>query len=382
MRIAISHLSLNFLGGEERLCLSFIGALKRSGHHVTLCTIEKTNWEMVHKVFGNTIMPDEEIFMTTLPLHGAFSKAFVPLLSYLSYLKGLFKLNFKRNYDIIINTYGDIFNSIADIAYVHFPIIATLDYQQIPAFTSPIKWRICSQAYKFFNHFINNVKPSIILANSKFTQLVIKKYLHKDSLLLHPPVEVQNHLSENSKRKNYVITISKFTPKRCLHKIPLIAQQTRNAKFIMAGIADQYSTKTIQNIHKLIKNCNVEDRVTIMPNVPRSTLLNLLKTAKAYLHTMPFEHFGTSIIEAMASGCVPIVHRSGGPWIDILDQKQAVSGFSYITIKEAAEIVDSVMCDEKLRRKVSSNARKRAMHYNTITFEKRLRVLIRSFKAC
>ncbi|MBS7615865.1 glycosyltransferase [Candidatus Bathyarchaeota archaeon] len=381
MKIALCHLSLNFLGGEEHLCLSFIKALKWQGHNVALFTVEKTNWDIVSKVFGNVTRPDEEAFITEFPVHDAFKRTFVPMLSYLGYLEGLFRLISKRKYDVIINTYGDMFNSIADIAYVHFPIIATLEYQQTPAFTSAVQWKVYTQAYRIMSCFINGIRPSMLLANSKFTQQAIRKYLHRDSLLLHPPVEVQNYLSENSKRKNYVITVSKFTPKRRLHKIPLIAQRTHNAKFIISGIADQYSFETIRNLHKLIKTCNVKDRVTIIPNAPRSTLIKLLQTAKVYLHAMPFEHFGISIIEAMAAGCVPLVHRSGGPWIDILDQQQGKNGFSYATIEEAAQTIDHVMHEEKLYKTVSSNAQKRAAHYDIRIFEKRVNTLIKSFKA-
>jgi glycosyltransferase involved in cell wall biosynthesis len=379
MNIALSHLSLNFLGGEEKLCLSFIEALKASNHHVTLFTVEKTNWESVKRVFGKVTLPDEEIFTTPLPIHDNFSKVFTLMFSYTNYLAGLIKLTSRRKYNAVVNTYGDLFNSIADITYVHFPIRATLDYCQIPAFASPFKWKIYSKVYDLSSLFTDSIKPSILLTNSKFTQQVIKKYLNKDSLLLHPPVAVQNYISKNVKRKNYIITISKFTPKRCLHKIPLIACRTRNVKFIVIGVADKYSLETIQNLRKTISMHHVEDRVILSPNVSRSTLINYLTEAKAYLHVMPFEHFGISVVEAMAAGCVPIVHRSGGPWLDILNQQQGESGFSYITIEEAAQIIDLIMSNESLRRDVSFNAQRRALLYDTSVFQRKLNKIIKKF---
>jgi alpha-1,2-mannosyltransferase len=41
------------------------------------------------------------------------------------------------------------------------------------------------------------------------------------------------------------------------------------------------------------------------------------------------EHFGISVVEAMVSGLVPVVHSSGGPWLDILEQGKG--GFGYNT---------------------------------------------------
>jgi alpha-1,2-mannosyltransferase len=49
-----------------------------------------------------------------------------------------------------------------------------------------------------------------------------------------------------------------------------------------------------------------------LANAPKTELQNILKKAKIYLHTTVGEHFGISIAEAMASGCIPIVPDSGG----------------------------------------------------------------------
>jgi glycosyltransferase involved in cell wall biosynthesis len=376
MKVAISHLSLNFLGGEEKLCLSFIKALKLNGHKVTLFTVEKTDWRAMQRFFGKVLMPDKEIYLTFLPIHENFSKNSTVAFSYASYFAGLIKLNFVEEYNVVINTYGDVFNSIADISYVHFPIKATLEYHQIPAFTSPLKWKLYSKIYSISSLFADNIKPGILLTNSKFTQQVIKKHLNRDSLILHPPIEVQNYLCKNTERKNYVITISKFTPKRCLHRIPLIARRTKNAKFIIVGAADEYSGETIKRLRKAIHAQGLENHVTMMHNVPRSTIINLLAKAKVYLHVMPFEHFGISVVEAMAAGCVPVVHRSGGPWLDILSQQQGKNGFSYTTVEEAAQIIDKTMNNENLRKAISLNAQKRALCYDISVFQKKLNLLV------
>jgi len=38
----------------------------------------------------------------------------------------------------------------------------------------------------------------------------------------------------------------------------------------------------------------------------------ILNSTKIYLPTTVGEHFGISIVEVMAMGCIPIVHNSGG----------------------------------------------------------------------
>ena len=63
----------------------------------------------------------------------------------------------------------------------------------------------------------------------------------------------------------------------------------------------------------LIKQYDLEDRVSVFPNLSLSEKVSFLNKAKVYLHTMKFEDFGISIVEGMAASCIPVVHNSGGP---------------------------------------------------------------------
>lgn len=235
MNIAVSHLTLNFLGGEENLCLSLVAALKRGGHRVTLFTVERTDWDSVRKFFGSITLPDEEIYATSSMMHQEFLKASTLALAYAHFLAGLIRLNRDKRYGLTINSYGDLINSVADLTYVHFPIRATLDYSQTPAFVSPLKWKAYCRIYTLAATVLDKVKPGILLTNSEFTKQVAQEYLKRELLILHPPVDVDAFASSKTQKEDYVITVSKFTPKRALYRVPLIAKNTRNAKFLIAG---------------------------------------------------------------------------------------------------------------------------------------------------
>ncbi|MEM2092139.1 MAG: glycosyltransferase, partial [Candidatus Bathyarchaeia archaeon] len=97
-----------------------------------------------------------------------------------------------------------------------------------------------------------------------------------------------------------------------------------------------------------------------------------LSMAKVLLHTQPSEAFGMVVVEAMAAGCVPVVPRSGGPWIDILDRRQGVYGFAYRNIDEAANIIRMLLSNEELRREVAGRARVRALCFNKSIFEEKV----------
>jgi glycosyltransferase involved in cell wall biosynthesis len=53
--------------------------------------------------------------------------------------------------------------------------------------------------------------------------------------------------------------------------------------------------------------------VTLETNVCLNNLLSIMREAKVYFHTMVGEHFGISIVEAMAAGLIPLVSDVGGP---------------------------------------------------------------------
>jgi len=141
---------------------------------------------------------------------------------------------------------------------------------------------------------------------------------------------------------------------------------------MVMGKADEYSLPTLRKLQTLVKTLHVEDQVKLLTNVPIDKFLEVLSRAKVYLHVMPYDHFGISVVEAMASGCVPVVHRSGGPWLDILDGRQGEYGFSYVAAEEAASFIGALVTDENLRGKMASRASYRAKKFDRSVFMKKV----------
>ena len=380
MNIAVTHTTLNVFGGAEKLCLTTIEALKLANHKVTLVTVEKTDWGSVRKMLGTAIRPDHEVYFTTAKLstrlsHWAIAAAI--------YIIELLVVKSRRKYDLIINTYGDLFNSIADIVYVHFPWRATIKYSQIPPITNPEMWNVYLRLYNSVASLLDKNNRPVILTNSRFVKEVVKEFLHRSSIVVHPPVDIEGLMLpvKKQRRENVVITISGFSPKRRLEGVPYIAKHAKAARFLMIGKTDVYSLATLKKLRRLIKILGVKDRVELLTNIPRSTLLDLLSRAKVYLHVMPQEHFGTAIVEAMTSGCVPVVHRSGGPWLDILNEKQGEYGYAYDTPQEAAEFIKILLTDETTRKRMASAAIERATTFDKAVFKRKIVRIVEKFHA-
>ncbi|MCW4037981.1 MAG: glycosyltransferase [Candidatus Bathyarchaeota archaeon] len=367
------HSSLNLRGGAERLSITLINALKKAGNRVTLITTDKTDWTLLQEQHGLTCTVDQEFFVhpTYLLTQSMTSRAVWTLSSYL--VKSLL-VKVKEKYDVLINTSGEIINFLEDIAYVNaVPMRAAFNYSE----SLPIKsswWRCYSRVYDLFLKTIDRLnRNTLFVTNSKFMEAIITRYLGCRAMVVYPPVDVENFkpLYRRKERENLVITVSRFRPGKNLESIPNIAKYV-NARFLIIGPSDQSSASTINTVRGLAKKLKVQDRVQLLTNVPRSVLRERLSDAKVLLHTQFYEAFGISVVEAMASGCVPIVPDVGGPWLDILDQEQGKYGFAYESPKEAAETIRLLMEDERMRCEVASRAYRRTGAFTTSIFTRNM----------
>jgi glycosyltransferase involved in cell wall biosynthesis len=370
MRIIVACPSLNSFGGAERLCIYVIKTLKEKKFSVVLVTLDKTNWIALERVFGHSSRPDKEVYlfnaMPQVPIL-TLRQGFVAL----SYAFKLFQIAAKKENDLLINMRGEIVDTIGDIIYVNaVPLKLMYAYPEIQP-DKGVRWRFFSKLYSLFLRVLK-IGNNTIIANSVFNHDIIKEKLGKKALIVHPAVDVQRikSIKNVSRRGNNVVTVSRFRSAKGLENIPKIAELTEKVDFTIIGTVDEGGKQLLNYLTKRIEDARLQNRVQIFTNRNLSFTLTKLFTAKIFLHTQPMEAFGMAIVEAMAAGCVPVVPRDGGPWFDILDQKQGKYGFSYKDIREAAEIIERLVEDEGLWEEVSARARERALVFDGSVFER------------
>lgn len=377
IKVAVIHFSLNFVGGAEKLCLTIISALRNAGHSVTLITVEKTDWNTVQNNFGKFTVPDKELYLFSAKLSKRLNNPILAVILFFGYLLEHVLLKMGEKQDIILSTFGDLVYSMVDIVYVHAPLKASDKLSQILPITNVSKWRYQSKLYDLSLMIFNKIPARIMLVNSTFIKRVVADSLKTHALVLSPPVDVNFFRShKNHSRKDKIITLSGYSPKRRLERVPIIAFHSKSGQFVIIGKTDEYSFVTIKNLEEMIQRFRLKDRVKLLSNISRLSLREELSKAKIYLHTMPNEHFGTAIVESMASGCIPIVHKSGGPWLDILEQKQGQYGYAYETLKEASEYVDLLLHEENLRKEIATRAMKHSLKYDASIFASKILKLV------
>lgn len=372
MSVLVIHPSLNRGGGAEKVCLTVVKTLSRNGYRVKLATIDKTDWGFLERRFGEVSRPSTEVYlMENMPIKGRASQG---LMASSCFLPELLYFRLVGGDDLIVNTYGDLQDSIADITYMNAVPIRVIHHYRESGFSNSAPWRMIAQVYDLSLKPLDKLfRKGLLLSNSSFMQEIMKKHLNRDSMIVHPPVDVKKFQSSktSSHRENLVATVARLRPGKNLNTIPAMAQVVKEAQFVVLGLADQASKEAIQSLTETIERLGVDDHVRLLVNQSFQILVDVLSSAKVFLHTQPTEAFGISVVESMAAGCVPVVPRAGGPWLDILAQKEGVFGFSYGSLKEAANRIKMLLEDNALRVDVSTRAMTRALEFDSAVFERR-----------
>ncbi len=238
------------------------------------------------------------------------NRSFLPKdLSYT--LFALYPYLVKDAYDLIFTSDSYVF---ADLVYVQPP--AGHDV------CLPVKDNIFFDGGGIFNFAskmleipLNKIVASnaLFIANSKYTQSLIRKFYGKSSELLYPPVPIHFYRVKQGDRKNVVVTISGLNPKKNLEILPELCKMVPEAHFILVGYYNPQYDYIIKNILKRCREEGLTDRFTYLPSASDWTKKAILEMAKVLFHPTVCEPFGISIAEGMSAGLIPIAHNSGGP---------------------------------------------------------------------
>ena len=333
IRACVVHNTLNSVGGGERVCLAVIEALKSMGSKVTLITTEPTDWGRVVRTTGIDVRPDREVHLPfRLRYFGIYMRfATAPLLS----LE-------RGKCDIVVNTHGDLLPITSDIIYMHYPTFALLwEGKANIKYSKSLFWKIYFYPYVWIQRRLaNKVRWRVLLTNSEFSREAIRKYIGAEARVLYPPVDVSEFLkvSGSKDREDRVVSCGRYTPEKNYELVLKVAKELPHVEFVIIGaysgkVSSTYYTKLLKMKERLgLKN------VRLLRNVPRDEQLRIYSKSKVFLHAMIGEHFGIAVVEGMAAGLIPVVHKSGGPWYDIVDRGRY--GLGYTSIEEAVDAVE------------------------------------------
>lgn len=265
---------------------------------------------------------------------------------------------------------------------------------------------------KTFIHFQQpflNIKSSLInlikkkrvntfFCNSNFTKSFIDKEFNINSKVLYPPVKLY---SKKAKKENIILNVGRFRVMdvttvlngkrvgvgdykkqgfmiRTFKK--MIDKGLTNWEFVIAISIKKTDKEQFLEMKKLAHGYPIR----FIVNSPNDALGDIYSKAKIYWHASGFgenlnehpeyaEHFGISTVEAMSTGCVPVVINAGG-------QKEIVSdgedGFLFNTEKELLDKTTKLIRDERLIETISAKAIVKSQLFTTNKFCSNINSLI------
>jgi glycosyltransferase involved in cell wall biosynthesis len=211
-----------------------------------------------------------------------------------------------------------------------------------------------------------------------FSSKVIEDVYSLKSDVLYPPVDLENfHPSDKEK---LVVSVGRFTPFKRFEVLIRSFVGVDEGRCVILGStyksAVGESFRYVGKLRRMINELKLQDRIELFVNSPFTVLQNTLSKAKLYVHCALFEHFGISVVEGMASGCVPIVHRSGGTYTDIIDYDKY--GFSFGDTNELAAKITLLLKNDDLCRQYIEKAAERANIFSKENFKNEIANIVES----
>jgi glycosyltransferase involved in cell wall biosynthesis len=156
--------------------------------------------------------------------------------------------------------------------------------------------------------------------------------------ILYPPVDIERFSRAYSQpinaREAKVLVVSRFSPeKRIENAIKIAHILGGKIKFQIVGSLAPANRPYFKRLQQMIEKYGLSQTVSLIPNASNEELIDSMSKSMIYLHTMIGEHFGVSIVEAMAAGLVPIVPAYGGC------SEIVPTDHQYRTVEEAADRV-------------------------------------------
>jgi len=356
MRIIIVHPRMSVMGGGERVAIHSIKEALREGHEVYLAT-EGFDVEGFEDFFGVQGLFENVRLLTYPPFRPLIRTAV--LYQRLIYDQSrLRKIVSKRSgFDLILNT-AEVANQPAArlpaIEYCYFPdYFSHLESNGASRLWEPYYW----PAKVFYHDRVSRIDH--LLAVSDFTRQFVRERWGRESTTLYPPCPVDLYSNLRLPKRDLVVTVGRIAPEKRIGLFLEIARRLPGIEFAIIGSISTYKAPYYNSLKAAAPN-NVSFVIA-----PLRKVSELLGSAKVYVHCAKNEHFGITIVEAMAAGCVPVVHDSGGPREIVSDPV----GFRWNEIDDAVGQISRLVGDDDGRKQLSKRAVSRARQFGPDVFE-------------
>lgn len=202
-------------------------------------------------------------------------------------------------------------------------------------------------------------RPDYMIANSTHIQKDIKKYYGRDSVVIHPPVDVDRFTHTLAGKREGFITVGRQVPYK---HTELIVQACTNLGLPLRVIGDGPEHTRLTKL--------AGPTVAFTVGASDKQVADYMARASAFIFAA-FEDFGVTPVEAMAAGTPVIAYKNGGA-LDYVTEGVTGMFFDKQTVgslEQAIQAFDPQKFD-------SSIIKKEATKFSVRAFEKNMRAFI------
>jgi len=377
MKANLIHGDFNPCGGAERLSLITMKSLLEVGIDFDLTTLKSPDIQKLENSFGKNLVS---------VMKCAKRVNVINILEELRQQQQGEPDNY-YTYDITINTNGDAapyyhpsFSKNNAITYCHYPSTKyhiefenteylrtdlgmtenTLIFSDNRNYEDINNSKDCqaklqsSRKREYFEilkyGYYNLMKNSIVITNSEFSRrAIVNAFGLEDIRILSPPIDIETFRNsaliinddDDSGRRDIILVISRIAPHKKIENAIKLAKILKDNSIgsEMKIVGNLYScfSDYYSGLKQMIKELGLTDYVTFEINASLDQLLSIIQESRVYFHPMVGEHFGMSVIEAIAAGLIAVVPDEGGV-TEFVSQE-----YQYNTLQHAAEIIMHVL---------------------------------------
>ena len=150
-------------------------------------------------------------------------------------------------------------------------------------------------------------RPDYFITISEHAKEQIKTYYHRDAIVIHPNVDVENFehakplVDDTKVSESFIVTSRQVNWKRL--DLAVAACIKAGEPLIVIGEGPEHA--------QLVKLAGDSELITFLPLMQQSELASYLKSAKGFIFPS-MEPFGIAPVEALAAGCPVVAYGKGG----------------------------------------------------------------------
>jgi len=222
-------------------------------------------------------------------------------------------------------------------------------------FLEKIPYNLAVSAYKRLE-FNTVPKLESVLANSRNTQMRLKKYLNLDAEVLNPGVDYEDFYCGGYEK--YFFYPSRIAPEKrfeyAISAFKKFSEKNKGFRLVIAGALFRERTDHVEYYNKLKRLLGSSGE--ILTDVSWSRMLELFANSYSVLYTPKDEDFGIIPLEAMAAKKPCIAVNEGGPREVVVDGE---TGYLIDSLDDMVSKMEFLASNQNIVEELGKAGRKR-----------------------